>query len=369
MKIFVIKLKVGLKRIDTRKIKLWEIERNVLFVDDEESILSALKRSLIDEEYRCLFAKSGEEALRILEKEDVNVIVADMKMPEMDGLTLLKIVKQKYPKIVRIVLSGFTQLPQVLATINQAGIFRFITKPWNVEEELKVVINQAIEFYTIQQEKEQLTKTLEKRNEMYVNVLKTTEKKFQEIKQNFDFLRNILNHQTSYIIQLIKTDKKKENIISLIENINRLYSNFISLFPIYSTKFKLERLTNDVYKMLEERYEGYENIKIDLKHGLNEYTFEGYYAVLLFIFVEMVMTLIQFDISEYATIKIDLVDNKLITTVSLPKKIDEMPILHLLSLSPFISILKGTIKFNTLKDKNIEIQLECEFNNIEKNMN
>lgn len=108
------------------------------------------------------FAKSGDEALKILEKENVQVIVADMKMPEMDGLTLLKIVKQKYPKIVRVVLSGFTQLPQVLAAINQAGIFRFITKPWNVEEELKIVINQALEYYVIQEEKEQLTKTLEK---------------------------------------------------------------------------------------------------------------------------------------------------------------------------------------------------------------
>ncbi|WAM32164.1 response regulator [Caldicellulosiruptor naganoensis] len=203
----------------------------VLFVDDEDNILSALKRALVDEEYRCLFAKSGEEALKILEKENVHVIVADMKTPEMDGLTLLKIVKQKYPKIVRIVLSGFTQLPQVLAAINQAGIFRFITKPWNVEEELKVVINQAIEYYVIQEEKKEQTKTLEKRNEMYVNVLKNTEKKFRELKQNFDILRDIISYQNSYFIQLLKTDRKKDTILFLLENMKEQQQISFHCYP------------------------------------------------------------------------------------------------------------------------------------------
>ena len=144
----------------------------VLFVDDEESILSALRRGLFEEDYRCLFANSGEAALELMEKETVSVIVSDMRMPVMDGLRLLKIVKEKYPRTVRIVLSGYTQLQQVLTTINQAGIFKFITKPWMLEEELKVVIQEALDYYKLQERKDELELALKKQNAAYQNMLK-----------------------------------------------------------------------------------------------------------------------------------------------------------------------------------------------------
>jgi two-component system, NtrC family, response regulator HupR/HoxA len=66
---------------------------SVLFVDDEINILNSLDRGLMDEDYKCYFALNGKKALEILEKEQICVIVSDMRMPEMDGLTLLKLVK------------------------------------------------------------------------------------------------------------------------------------------------------------------------------------------------------------------------------------------------------------------------------------
>ena len=126
-------------------------DQTVLFVDDEESILNALRRELIDEEYRCLFALSGSQALNILQQENISVIISDMKMPEMDGLRLLKLVKEKYPTTVRVVLSGYTQLPQILVTINQAEIFKFLTKPWGGE--LRSVIHEAINYHQLQEDR------------------------------------------------------------------------------------------------------------------------------------------------------------------------------------------------------------------------
>ncbi|MDA3845774.1 MAG: response regulator [Vallitaleaceae bacterium] len=120
---------------------------SVLFVDDEINVLNSLKRGLFDETYNCIFASSGKEALLLLEKQEIAVIVSDMRMPEMNGLQLLKTVKEKYPDIVCIVLSGYTQLQQILATINQVDIFKFITKPWKLEDEFKVIINQAVAYY------------------------------------------------------------------------------------------------------------------------------------------------------------------------------------------------------------------------------
>jgi two-component system response regulator HupR/HoxA len=125
-------------------------KKTVLFVDDEERVLACLKGGLLGEPYKTLFAKSGKEALEILEKNEVHVIVTDMRMPEMGGLELLKTVKEKYPHVVRMVLSGYTQVTTLLTAINQGTIFKFITKPWDFEEDFKPAIREAIEYYDSQ---------------------------------------------------------------------------------------------------------------------------------------------------------------------------------------------------------------------------
>jgi DNA-binding NtrC family response regulator len=124
-------------------------KKTILFVDDEVKVLNSLRRGLIDEPYETLFADSGKKALEILEQKEVHILVTDMRMPEMSGLELLKIVREKYPRIIRIVLSGYTQIATLLTAINQGEIYKYITKPWQMEEEFKPAIRQAIEFYDL----------------------------------------------------------------------------------------------------------------------------------------------------------------------------------------------------------------------------
>ncbi len=131
-------------------------KRTILFVDDEVRLLRSLEQAMLDEPYDTLFAESGAEALKLLEENEVHVIVTDMRMPEMSGLALLKIVKEKYPHIVRLVLSGYTQVTTLLTAINQGEIFRFITKPWKMEKEFKTVLEQAVEYYNLQAERDRL---------------------------------------------------------------------------------------------------------------------------------------------------------------------------------------------------------------------
>jgi len=128
-------------------------KKTVLFVDDEEKILASLKRGLLDEPYKTLFANSGKEALEILERNQVHIIVTDMRMPEMSGLELLKAAKKEYPNVIRMVLSGYTQISTLLTAINQGEIFRFITKPWKLEEEFKPAIREAVEHYDFQNQR------------------------------------------------------------------------------------------------------------------------------------------------------------------------------------------------------------------------
>jgi len=127
-------------------------KRTVLFVDDDEIILRSIKRGFLDEPYNQLLAKSGQEALDILQEEEVHIIVTDMRMPGMDGVELLKIVREKYPHIVRIILSGYTDMSILQKEFNEGEIFKFIPKPWKLEEDFKKVIRQALEHYNLQNE-------------------------------------------------------------------------------------------------------------------------------------------------------------------------------------------------------------------------
>jgi DNA-binding NtrC family response regulator len=131
-------------------------KRTVLFVDDDEIVLMSLQRGLRDEPYNKVFARSGKDALRILKDNDVHVVVTDMRMPEMSGLEFLKIVKQNYPNIVRIVFSGYIQVTTLLTAINQGEIYRYIPKPWKVDDDFKAVIQQAMEYYNLNEQRDMM---------------------------------------------------------------------------------------------------------------------------------------------------------------------------------------------------------------------
>ena len=126
--------------------------RSVLFVDDEEKILKAIERCLLDEPYQKYYAKSGQEALEILQREEVHVVVVDMVMPGMDGLELLEIVKKQYPNIVNMVLSGYAQPVKTMMAMCEVGIYRFISKPWTYDEDFRALIRRAIDDYNLQYE-------------------------------------------------------------------------------------------------------------------------------------------------------------------------------------------------------------------------
>jgi len=112
---------------------------NILFVDDEPSTLLGLKRSLRSQrqEWNMLFAESAKVALKILRQEKVNVIVSDMKMPEMDGASLLEQVAKNHPDVIRIILSGHSDKEYIARTAGVAH--QFLNKPANVETIIKII--------------------------------------------------------------------------------------------------------------------------------------------------------------------------------------------------------------------------------------
>jgi len=130
-------------------------EKTVLCVDDELNILSSLKRMLRREDYRLLTANSGEEALSLIEKETVHLVVSDYRMPVMTGTELLQKVKEKSPCTVRVILSGYADAGVIVDAINKGEIYRFFTKPWN-DDELITAIRQCLDQHQLLEENRDL---------------------------------------------------------------------------------------------------------------------------------------------------------------------------------------------------------------------
>ncbi|TDM08130.1 MAG: two-component system response regulator [Ideonella sp. MAG2] len=117
----------------------------VLLVDDEPSVLSALRRLLHREGYQIRLASSGAEGLEQLKQGDVDLVISDMRMPEMDGAQFLKRAVGLYPDIARILLTGYADIGATISAINEGRISRYITKPW-VDEDLVQCVRDALEL-------------------------------------------------------------------------------------------------------------------------------------------------------------------------------------------------------------------------------
>lgn len=119
----------------------------ILLVDDEKDVCSALNRTFRRNNFRVFEANSGEQALNVLANNDIDVIVSDQRMPEMTGTQLLSVVKNLYPSVGRIILSGHSDIQDLQEAINEADIYRFLPKPWDERLLLETVsgaIPQAI---------------------------------------------------------------------------------------------------------------------------------------------------------------------------------------------------------------------------------
>lgn len=135
----------------------------VLLVDDEDSILSALKRLLRRESYQVVTANGGQAGLDELARRRVDVIVSDQRMPGMSGVEFLHRAKDLYPDTVRMVLSGYADLQSITDAINEGAIYKFLSKPWD-DDRLKAEIEDAFRYKALHDENRQLNRQLQAAN-------------------------------------------------------------------------------------------------------------------------------------------------------------------------------------------------------------
>ena len=138
-------------------------QHTILIVDDEPANLQKLKRTFI-KDFRVLEASSGEEALRLLEDLSIAAIITDQRMPGLSGVELLRLSLEVNPGAVRIILTGFTQVDDLMDAINQGHVHRYITKPWEPVV-LRKAVEQEMERWRLKRENEKLSQELRKANQ------------------------------------------------------------------------------------------------------------------------------------------------------------------------------------------------------------
>jgi GAF domain-containing protein/class 3 adenylate cyclase/two-component SAPR family response regulator len=174
----------------------------ILVVDDEPDNLDLLYRTFY-RDYKVLRAISGPAALDLLAQEgDVAVIISDQRMPIMSGTEFLSLTATQYPDIIRIILTGYTDVEDLVEAINAGKVFKYVTKPWEAEE-LKAVVRQALDTHNVLKARtRELTRTL--RQESLLNTVTNTIRSALDYRQILQAIVDTVGHMLEVDVCLLR---------------------------------------------------------------------------------------------------------------------------------------------------------------------
>lgn len=192
-----------------------EPEFTLLLVDDEANILSSLKRLFRPFGYRIFTAESGALGLEVMQRETVDLVVSDMRMPEMNGAQFLEKVSAKWPDTVRILLTGYAEISSTIDAINKGQIYRYIAKPWD-DNDIALIIKHALQQKLLEREKLRLEALTSRQNEelkeLNANLEEKVKERTEEVRKTMASLE-------------VAHDKLKKSFITSI----RVFSNLIEM--------------------------------------------------------------------------------------------------------------------------------------------
>jgi response regulator RpfG family c-di-GMP phosphodiesterase len=225
----------------------------ILCVDDEANILSALRRLFRQNGYQISIATSGAEGLQLLETQTFDLVISDMRMPEMDGARFLEQVFQRYPDTVRILLTGYADISSTIAAVNKGQIYRYVSKPWD-DNELLLTVRQALDLKALQRDKLRLEALTARQNDELKALNLSLEEKVQARTQELALANEKL--KGSFITSV----KVFANLIELREgnlaghsrrvaDLGRKIANKLGLSPKEAQDVFLAGLLHDIGKI------------------------------------------------------------------------------------------------------------------------
>ncbi|HUT53587.1 MAG TPA: sigma-54 dependent transcriptional regulator [bacterium] len=178
-------------------------KERILIVDDEPGIVESLTLTF-EEDYEVLAATAPEDAIELLKTNEVAVVVADQRMPRITGVEVLKAARELRPDAVRIVLSGYTDIDDLITAINAGEVWRYLTKPWEPAE-LKITVNQAAERYALVRENQRLVKDLEAAHE--------------KLKAEYESLRKAARDKYSFS-EIVGKSQAMQKVFAMLEKVS-----------------------------------------------------------------------------------------------------------------------------------------------------
>lgn len=174
----------------------------VLVIDDEVRSQEAIRR-VLEDEFDIISASNASEAEKILESEFVQIILCDQRMPGQNGVDFLKQVRERWPEPIRMIISGYTDSSDIIAGVNEAGIHRYLTKPWKPED-LIAAVSEAAKQYELFQQDERLSSDLKATTPTLTEKVST---KAKALKSKFGF-DTIIHAEESPLSQICQTARK-----------------------------------------------------------------------------------------------------------------------------------------------------------------
>lgn len=216
---------------------------NILFVDDEEHNLVSFNATF-RKEYKIFLAQGAHEALEVLRKQPIQLVITDQRMPKMTGVEFLKHVVILYPETIRILLTGYSDIEAVIEAINNGKIFRYINKPWD-DRDLRMTIESARQMYALKQDN----------IAFQFEILKN--------QVNPHFLFNSLNVLSS-LIYINQDDAAK-----FVRQLSKLYRHLLDNRNVETITIKEELDILDAYiYLLKTRFDQNLFIEIDIPESL-----------------------------------------------------------------------------------------------------
>jgi response regulator RpfG family c-di-GMP phosphodiesterase len=120
-------------------------KHTLMVVDDEPNVCDSV-HDLLRREFRVLKARSAAEGIKLMEQNEVHIIMTDQRMPQITGVEFLSKIRARHPRAIRMLFTGYADLDSIIAAINQGHIFQFLKKPWQPEE-LEAAVREASREY------------------------------------------------------------------------------------------------------------------------------------------------------------------------------------------------------------------------------
>jgi signal transduction histidine kinase len=189
---------------------------SILYIDDEVENLRGFQ-FLFKRYYQIHVAKTAEEGLEFLKNNSIKLILADQRMPGMTGVDFFEIAAGLYPDVIRIILTGYSDIEAIIKAINKGKIFKYVTKPWD-KDELKLIIDNALWSYNISAENRNLIENLKEANQNLEQKVKERTDEILKQKKEIEVQRDLAKHQRDQIaIQNEELEKHRTHLEFLVQ--------------------------------------------------------------------------------------------------------------------------------------------------------